>query len=151
MEGVMNEKALGEFKSEIAFLKKIRHRHLVVLLGYCLDGNERLLVFEYMPKETLSHHLGGVFDPLDWTRRLSIALDVARGVEYLHGLAQPRYIHRYLKSDNILLNDAMTAKVADFGLVLNAASGSSFILSKFFGTVGYADPEHAGNSHFFLH
>ncbi|KAI3958503.1 hypothetical protein MKW92_018325, partial [Papaver armeniacum] len=141
MEGFINEKALRKFKSEITFLKKIRHRHLVALLGYCLDGNERLLVFEYMPKGTLSQHLEGVFEPLDWTRRLSIALDVARGVEYLHGLSQQSYVHRDLKSDNILLNDAMMAKVVDFGLVLNAASGISS--SKIAGTFGYADPDNA--------
>lgn len=103
--GMMVEKGLTEFESEIAVLTKVRHRHLVALEGHCLDGNEKLLVYEYMPQGPLSKHL---FDwkeqgiqPLEWKRRLSIALDVARGVEYLHGLAQQIFIHRDLKPSNI--------------------------------------------------
>jgi serine/threonine protein kinase len=87
------------------------------LLGYCIEGTERLLVYEYMPQGPLSHHL---FDwenhnlkPLDWTKRLTIALDVARGVEYLHSLAHQSFIHRNLKPSNILLGDDMRAKVSD--------------------------------------
>ncbi|KAG0470045.1 hypothetical protein HPP92_016745 [Vanilla planifolia] len=80
--GLMGTKGLHEFKSEIAVLKKVRHRNLVSLLGYCLDGNERLLVYEYMPQGTLSRHLFGCREeglkPLEWKKRLSIALDVAR-------------------------------------------------------------------------
>ncbi|MCL7043401.1 hypothetical protein MKW94_014659 [Papaver nudicaule] len=145
--GVMSGKGLHEFMSEIAVLTKVRHRHLVALLGYCLDGNERLLVYEYMPQGTLSQHLfnwnEGVFKPLDWTRRLSIALDVARGVEYLHGLAQQSFIHRDLKPSNILLGDDMRAKVADFGLVRNAPTGKFSIETKLAGTFGYLAPEYA--------
>ncbi|KAI3921182.1 hypothetical protein MKX01_036161 [Papaver californicum] len=145
--GVMSGKGLHEFMSEIAVLTKVRHRHLVALLGYCLDGNERLLVYEYIPQGTLSQHLfnwnEGVFKPLDWTRRLSIALDVARGVEYLHGLAQQSFIHRDLKPSNILLGDDMRAKVADFGLVRNAPTGKFSIETKLAGTFGYLAPEYA--------
>ncbi|RZC70233.1 hypothetical protein C5167_033352 [Papaver somniferum] len=145
--GVMSGKGLHEFMSEIAVLTKVRHRHLVALLGYCLDGNERLLVYEYMPQGTLSQHLfnwnEGVFKPLDWTRRLSIALDVARGVEYLHGLAQQSFIHRDLKPSNILLGDDMRAKVADFGLVRNAPTGKFSVETKLAGTFGYLAPEYA--------
>ncbi|KAI3896567.1 hypothetical protein MKW92_043236 [Papaver armeniacum] len=145
--GVMSGKGLHEFMSEIAVLTKVRHRHLVALLGYCLDGNERLLVYEYMPQGTLSQHLfnwnEGVFEPLDWTRRLSIALDVARGVEYLHGLAQQSFIHRDLKPSNILLGDDMRAKVADFGLVRNAPTGEFSVETKLAGTIGYLAPEYA--------
>ncbi|CAL9073205.1 unnamed protein product, partial [Musa textilis] len=119
--GVMGAKGLNEFKSEIAVLTKVRHRNLVSLLGYCLAANERLLVYEYMPQGTLSRHLfewkESGFKPLEWKKRLSIALDVARGVEYLHSLAQQSFIHRDLKPSNILLGDDMKAKVADFGLV----------------------------------
>ncbi|GJS64942.1 receptor protein kinase TMK1 [Tanacetum coccineum] len=103
------------------FVIKVRHRHLVALLGYCLDGNERLLVYEYMPQGTLSRFL---FDwkeedlkLLEWTKRLISLLDVARGVEYLHGLAHQSFIHGDLKPSNILLRDDTRAKVADFRLV----------------------------------
>ncbi|KAL8200220.1 hypothetical protein R6Q57_011559 [Mikania cordata] len=145
--GVMSEKGLDEFKSEIAVLTKVRHRHLVALLGYCLDGNERLLVYEYMPQGTLSRFL---FDwqredlkPLEWTKRLIVALDVARGVEYLHGLAQQSFIHRDLKPSNILLGDDMRAKVADFGLVRLAPDGKASLVTRLAGTFGYLAPEYA--------
>ncbi|KAE8710125.1 putative receptor protein kinase TMK1 [Hibiscus syriacus] len=146
--GVVSEKGLAEFKSEIAVLTKVRHRHLVTLLGYCLDGNERLLVYEYMPQGTLSRHLFNWkvegLKPLEWTRRLTIALDVARGVEYLHGLAQQSFIHRDLKPSNILLGDDMRAKVADFGLVrLAPVDGKQSIETRLAGTFGYLAPEYA--------
>lgn len=145
--GVMSEKGLDEFKSEIAVLTKVRHRHLVALLGYCLDGNERLLVYEYMPQGTLSRFLFNWkeegLQPLEWTKRLIIALDVARGVEYLHGLAQQSFIHRDLKPSNILLGDDMRAKVADFGLVRLAPDGKASLVTRLAGTFGYLAPEYA--------
>ncbi|KAF8010125.1 hypothetical protein BT93_J0934 [Corymbia citriodora subsp. variegata] len=145
--GVITGKGLTEFKSEIAVLTKVRHRHLVALLGYCLDGNEKLLVYEYMPQGTLSRHLFNWPEegraPLEWTRRLTIALDVARGVEYLHGLAHQSFIHRDLKPSNILLGDDMRAKVADFGLVRLAPEGKGSIETRIAGTFGYLAPEYA--------
>lgn len=145
--GPVGEKGLNEFMSEIAVLTKVRHRHLVALLGYCLDGNERLLVYEYMPQGTLSQHLFNWSElglkPLEWTRRLTIALDVARGVEYLHGLAHQSFIHRDLKPSNILLGDDMRAKVADFGLVRLAPEGKFSVETKLAGTFGYLAPEYA--------
>ncbi|KAJ6368069.1 hypothetical protein OIU78_000611 [Salix suchowensis] len=147
VSGVISSKGLNEFKSEIAVLTKVRHRHLVALLGYCLDGNERLLVYEYMPQGTLSRHLFSWGEeglkPLEWTRRLTIALDVARGVEYLHGLAHQSFIHRDLKPSNILLGDDMRAKVADFGLVRLAPEGKGSIETRIAGTFGYLAPEYA--------
>ncbi|KAJ6926386.1 hypothetical protein NC651_010721 [Populus alba x Populus x berolinensis] len=145
--GVISSKGLNEFKSEIAVLTKVRHRHLVALLGYCLDGNEKLLVYEYMPQGTLSRHLFNWAEeglkPMEWTRRLTIALDVARGVEYLHGLAHQSFIHRDLKPSNILLGDDMRAKVADFGLVRLAPEGKGSIETRIAGTFGYLAPEYA--------
>ncbi|KEH40666.1 putative protein kinase RLK-Pelle-LRR-IX family [Medicago truncatula] len=144
---MVGDQGLNEIKSEIAVLTKVRHRHLVALLGYCLDENEKLLVFEYMPQGTLSQHLFDWKDdglkPLGWKRRLSIALDVARGVEYLHGLAQQIFIHRDLKPSNILLGDDMRAKVADFGLVRLAPEGQASFQTKLAGTFGYMAPEYA--------
>ncbi|XP_068658707.1 receptor protein kinase TMK1-like [Aristolochia californica] len=149
--GVISAKGLDEFKSEIAVLTKVRHRHLVNLQGYCLDGNERLLVYEYMPQGTLSRYLINWKEeglrPLEWKKRLSIALDVARGVEYLHSLAHQSFIHRDLKPSNILLGDDMRAKVSDFGLVRLApdekdGKGLS-VVTRLAGTFGYLAPEYA--------
>ncbi|KAF3455497.1 hypothetical protein FNV43_RR00126 [Rhamnella rubrinervis] len=145
--GVMGTKGMNEFQAEIAVLTKVRHRHLVALLGYCINGNERLLVYEYMPQGTLTQHL---FDwrenglsPLTWKQRVTTALDVARGVEYLHSLAQQSFIHRDLKPSNILLGDDMRAKVADFGLVKNAPDGKYSVETRLAGTFGYLAPEYA--------
>ncbi|OAY59754.1 receptor-like kinase TMK4 [Manihot esculenta] len=144
---VMGTKGMNEFQAEIAVLSKVRHRHLVALLGYCVNGNERLLVYEFMPRGTLGDHL---FDwqvhgyaPLTWKQRVTIALDVARGVEYLHSLAQQSFIHRDLKPSNILLGDDMRAKVADFGLVRNAPDGKYSVETRLAGTFGYLAPEYA--------
>ncbi|XP_074357194.1 receptor-like kinase TMK4 isoform X1 [Apium graveolens] len=145
--GVMGTKGLNEFQAEIAVLTKVRHRHLVALLGYCINGNERLLVYEYMPQGTLSQHLFEYeelgYPPLSWKQRVTIALDVARGVEYLHSLAQQSFIHRDLKPSNILLGDDMRAKVADFGLVKNAPDGKYSVETRLAGTFGYLAPEYA--------
>ena len=149
MESVaMGSKGMNEFQAEIAVLTKVRHRHLVALLGYCINGNERLLVYEYMPQGTLTQHLVDWREngcaPLTWKQRVAIALDVARGVEYLHSLAQQSFIHRDLKPSNILLGDDMRAKVADFGLVKNAPDGKYSVETRLAGTFGYLAPEYAG-------
>ncbi|KAJ1437849.1 Serine/threonine-protein kinase, active site [Sesbania bispinosa] len=145
--GVVDEKGLSEFTSEIAVLTKVRHRHLVALLGYCLDGSERLLVYEYMPQGAFSKHLFNWKEegikPLEWKTRLSIALDVARGVEYLHGFTEQIFIHRDLKPSNILLGDDMHAKVSDFGLVRLAPEGKASFQTRLAGTFGYMAPEYA--------
>ncbi|XP_024516692.1 receptor-like kinase TMK3 [Selaginella moellendorffii] len=141
---VVSSKGLSEFHAEIAVLTKVRHRHLVALLGYCIEGNEKLLVYEYLPNGTLAQHL---FErgakPLDWKRRLVIALDVARGMEYLHELAHMSFIHRDLKPSNILLDDDYRAKVSDFGLVKLAPEGKYSIETRLAGTFGYLAPEYA--------
>lgn len=147
--GVISSKALDEFQSEIAVLSKVRHRHLVSLLGYSISGNERLLVYEYMSEGALSRHLfhwkSFKLEPLSWKRRLNIALDVARGMEYLHSLAHQSFIHRDLKSSNILLGDDFRAKVSDFGLVKLAPDGGErSVVTRLAGTFGYLAPEYAG-------
>ncbi|KAI5071390.1 hypothetical protein GOP47_0013641 [Adiantum capillus-veneris] len=145
---VVSSKGLKEFQSEIAVLTKVRHRHLVSLLGYCIYGNERLLVYEYMPLGPLSQHLFDYvklgFTPLSLNRRFSIALDVARGMEYLHGFAhEASFIHRDLKPSNILLGDDYRAKVSDFGLVKLASEDKSSVETRLAGTFGYLAPEYA--------
>jgi Leucine-rich repeat (LRR) protein len=145
----VSSKGMKQFDAEIAVLTKVRHRHLVALLGYCINDNERLLVFEYMPEGTLTQHLfhwgENVCSPLTWKERITIALDVARGVEYLHSLAQQSFIHRDLKPSNILLGHDMRAKVADFGLVKNVPDGKYSVETQLAGTYGYFAPEYAGN------
>ncbi|KAL3726588.1 hypothetical protein ACJRO7_031486 [Eucalyptus globulus] len=144
--GAMGTKGMNEFQAEIAVLTTVRHRHLVALLGYCIEGHERLLVYEYMPQGTLAQHLfewqEKGYAPLTWKRRVTIALDVARGVEYLHSLAQQKFIHRDLKPENILLGDDMRAKVADFGLVKHVPDGKYSVETPLAGTFGYLAPEY---------
>ncbi|XP_062227205.1 receptor protein kinase TMK1-like [Phragmites australis] len=144
---VVSNKALDEFQAEIAVLTKVRHRNLVSILGYSTEGNERLLVYEYMPNGALSKHLfqwkQSELEPLSWKKRLNIALDVARGMEYLHNLGHHRFIHRDLKSANILLGDDFRAKVSDFGLMKDAPDGNSSVATRLAGTFGYLAPEYA--------
>ncbi|GJN40166.1 hypothetical protein PR202_gb29344 [Eleusine coracana subsp. coracana] len=145
--GTMGTKGLQEFMAEIDVLRKVRHRHLVALLGYCTNGNERLLVYEYMSGGTLREHLCDLqqsgYTPLTWTQRMTIALDVARGIEYLHGLAQETFIHRDLKPSNILLDHDLRAKVSDFGLVKLAKDTDKSMMTRVAGTFGYLAPEYA--------
>ncbi|CAM8962683.1 unnamed protein product [Rhodiola kirilowii] len=145
--GVISNKALDEFHSEITVLSKVRHRHLVSLLGYSVEGNERILVYEYMPQGALSRYLfhwkSMKLEPLSWKRRLNIALDVARGLEYLHTLAHQSFIHRDLKSSNILLGDDFRAKISDFGLVKLSPGEEKSVVTRLAGTFGYLAPEYA--------
>uniref|UniRef100_A0A2N9HPR8 Protein kinase domain-containing protein n=1 Tax=Fagus sylvatica TaxID=28930 RepID=A0A2N9HPR8_FAGSY len=145
--GAVSSKGMKQFQAEIEVLTKVRHRRLVALLGYCINDNERLLVFEYMPQGTLTQHLfhwgESGYSPLTWKQRITIALDVGRGVEYLHSLAQQSFIHRDLKPSNILLGHDMRAKVADFGLVKNVTDGKYSVETQLAGTFGYFAPEYA--------
>ncbi|XP_075671414.1 receptor-like kinase TMK4 isoform X2 [Castanea sativa] len=142
----MSSKGITEFQAEISVLTKVRHIHLVSLLGCCINGNERLLVYEYMPQGTLTQHLFDLGENgcslLTWKQRVQIAMDVARGVEYLHTLAPQIFIHRDLKPSNILLGDDMRAKVADFGLVKIAPDGKNPVSTRVAGTFGYLAPEY---------
>ncbi|KAF3597786.1 hypothetical protein DY000_02027847 [Brassica cretica] len=140
-------KGLKEFKSKVIVLTRVHHRNLVFLYGYSIEGNDRLLVYQYMPQGTLSKHLFHWGDhslrPLDWTTCLSIALDVARAVEYLHTLAlqSQGYIHRDLKPPNILLGDDLRAKASDIGLMTATEEDMESVKTKCRGTPGVDDPE----------
>ncbi|KAG6488542.1 hypothetical protein ZIOFF_049785 [Zingiber officinale] len=143
----LSNKAWDEFKAEIAVLSRVRHRHLVSILGYSMEENEKLLVYEYMPQGALSKHLfywkEERLQPLSWKHRLHIALDVARGLEYLHRFANECFIHRDFKSSNILLGDDYRAKISDFGLAKLAPDGKHSLATKLAGTFGYLAPEYA--------
>ncbi|KAL2939594.1 hypothetical protein RDABS01_033752 [Bienertia sinuspersici] len=106
-----------EFKNEIELLSRVHHKNLVKLIGFCFDQGEQMLVYEFIPNGTLMDSLSGKSGiQLDWIRRLKVALGSARGLQYLHELADPPIIHRDIKSNNILLDERLSAKVADFGL-----------------------------------
>uniref|UniRef100_A0A0D9ZX46 non-specific serine/threonine protein kinase n=1 Tax=Oryza glumipatula TaxID=40148 RepID=A0A0D9ZX46_9ORYZ len=133
-----------EFKTEIELLSRVHHKNLVGLVGFCFEKGERMLVYEFIPNGTLSEALYGIKGvQLDWSRRLKIALDSARGLAYLHDHANPPIIHRDVKSTNILLDERMTAKVADFGLsLLVSDSEEGQFCTNVKGTLGYLDPEY---------
>ncbi|RWW29108.1 hypothetical protein BHE74_00027622 [Ensete ventricosum] len=133
-----------EFKTEIEMLSRVHHKNLVELVGFCFEKGERTLVYEYISNGTLTKNLSGRSRiKLDWKQRLNIALDSARGLAYLHELAKPPIIHRDVKSTNILLDDNLSAKVADFGLsTLILDSDHGHVSTNVKGTLGYLDPEY---------
>lgn len=133
-----------EFKTEIELLSRVHHKNLVGLVGFCFEQGEQMLVYEFMANGTLRESLSGRSGiHLDWKRRLRIALGSARGLAYLHELANPPIIHRDVKSTNILLDENLTAKVADFGLSkLVSDSSKGHVSTQVKGTMGYLDPEY---------
>ena len=136
---------VNAFLSELEALSHLSHKNLVRLLGFCEDDNEYVLVFDYMSNRSLHDHLHKLpSTPLmSWVTRIKVALDIARGIEYLHVYAVPPIIHRDIKSSNILLDVTWTAKVTDFGLSLKAPmDAESPLLLLAAGTVGYMDPEY---------
>lgn len=145
----LQEKEIA-FESELAFLSRLHHKHLVRLVGYCEELDERLLVYEFMKNGALYDHLhdrnnmdkhSSVLN--SWKVRIKIALDAARGIEYLHNYAVPTVIHRDIKSSNILLDENWSARVSDFGLSLMSPEPDRDVQPmKAAGTVGYMDPEY---------
>ncbi|XP_059454438.1 leucine-rich repeat receptor protein kinase HPCA1-like [Corylus avellana] len=133
-----------EFKTEIELLSRVHHKNLVALVGFCFEQGEQMLVYEYMPNGTLRNSLAGRSNiHLDWKRRLRVALGSARGLAYLHELANPPTIHRDVKSTNILLDENLTAKVSDFGLSkLVSDTFKGYVSTQVKGTLGYLDPEY---------
>ncbi|XP_074560362.1 leucine-rich repeat receptor protein kinase HPCA1-like [Curcuma longa] len=138
-----------EFKTEIEMLSRVHHRNLVSLVGFCMDQNEQILVYEYIPNGTLRDSLSGKSGVyLDWKKRLRVALGAARGLTYLHELANPRIIHRDVKSNNILLDHHLNAKVSDFGLCKPLSDDKKgCITTQVKGTMGYLDPEYYTTQH----
>ncbi|CAL0302758.1 unnamed protein product [Lupinus luteus] len=135
-----------EFLVEVLMLSLLHHQNLVSLIGYCADGDQRLLVYEYMPLGSVEDHLLDLHPqqkPLDWFTRMKIALDAAKGLEYLHDKANPPVIYRDLKSSNILLDNDYNAKLSDFGLAKLGPTGEdSHVSSRVMGTYGYCAPEY---------
>ncbi|XP_022642176.1 PTI1-like tyrosine-protein kinase At3g15890 isoform X2 [Vigna radiata var. radiata] len=134
------------FTVELEILARIRHKNLLSLRGYCAEGQERLIVYEYMQNLCLHSNLHGHHSlkcPLDWNRRMNIAIGSAEGIAYLHQQATPRIIHRDIKSSNVLLDSDFKARVADFGFAKLIPDGATHVTTKVMGTRGYLAPEYA--------
>lgn len=139
----MDMEATREFLAELKVLTNVHHLNLVRLIGYCVEGS-LFLVYEYVENGHIGQHLRGTGrDPLSWSKRVQIALDAARGLEYIHEHTVPVYIHRDIKTANILIDKNFHAKVADFGLTKLTEVGSSSLQTRLVGTFGYMPPEYA--------
>lgn len=135
-----------EFRAEVEIIGRIHHRHLVSLVGYCISEHQRLLVYDYVPNNTLHYHLHGKGRPvLDWVTRLKVAAGASRGIAYLHEDCHPRIIHRDIKSSNILLDNNFEAQVSDFGLAKLALDSFTHVTTRVMGTFGYLAPEYASS------
>ncbi|KAL2939426.1 hypothetical protein RDABS01_007830 [Bienertia sinuspersici] len=148
VKNLLNNKgqAEREFKVEVEAIGKVRHKNLVGLVGYCAEGSQRMLVYEYVDNGNLEQWLHGDVEdvsPLTWDVRMKIAIGTAKGLAYLHEGLEPKVVHRDVKSSNILLDKNWNAKVSDFGLAKLLGPEASYVTTRVMGTFGYVSPEYA--------
>ncbi|XP_020589062.1 probable receptor-like protein kinase At5g18500 [Phalaenopsis equestris] len=135
-----------EFGVEVEAIGHVRHKNLVRLLGYCVEGTQRMLVYEYVNNGNLEQWLHGALrqrGSLTWDARVKILLGTAKALAYLHEAIEPKVVHRDIKSSNILIDDDFDAKVSDFGLAKLLGAGKSHVTTRVMGTFGYVAPEYA--------
>ncbi|KZV43684.1 putative receptor-like protein kinase [Dorcoceras hygrometricum] len=135
-----------EFRVEVEAIGNVRHKNLVRLLGYCIEGTHRMLVYEYVDNGNLEQWLHGAMRHhgfLTWEARMKILLGTAKALAYLHEAIEPKVVHRDIKSSNILIDEDFNAKVSDFGLAKLLGAGKSHITTRVMGTFGYVAPEYA--------
>ncbi|GAV90688.1 Pkinase_Tyr domain-containing protein [Cephalotus follicularis] len=139
-----------EWLAEVNYLGQLHHPNLVKLIGYCLEDEQRLLIYEFMPRGSLENHLfrrGSYFQPLSWILRLKVALGAAKGLAFLHS-AETSVIYRDFKTSNVLLDSNYNAKLSDFGLAKDGPTGDkSHVSTRVMGTYGYAAPEYLATGH----
>nr|VDD55808.1 unnamed protein product [Brassica oleracea] len=134
-----------QFKAEVELLLRVHHKNLVSLVGYCDEGENLTLIYEYMANGDLKEHMSGTRNRfiLNWGTRLKIVIEAAHGLEYLHNGCRPPMVHRDVKTTNILLNEHFEAKLADFGLSRSfPTEGETHVSTVVAGTPGYLDPEY---------
>lgn len=135
-----------EFRVEVEAIGHVRHKNLVRLLGYCVEGTHRILVYEYVNNGNLEQWLHGAMRQqgyLTWEARMKVLTGTAKALAYLHEAIEPKVVHRDIKSSNILIDDDFNAKVSDFGLAKLLGAGKSHITTRVMGTFGYVAPEYA--------
>ncbi|XP_028752448.1 probable LRR receptor-like serine/threonine-protein kinase At1g56140 isoform X2 [Neltuma alba] len=137
----------SQFIAEIATISAVQHRNLVKLYGCCLEGNKRLLVYEYLENKSLDQALFGNCLTLNWPTRYDICMGVAKGLAYLHEESRLRIVHRDVKASNILLDHDLTPKISDFGLAKLYDDKKTHISTRVAGTIGYLAPEYAMRGH----
>ncbi|XP_073045661.1 probable receptor-like serine/threonine-protein kinase At4g34500 [Primulina eburnea] len=148
VKNLLNNKgqAEKEFRVEVEAIGKVRHKNLVGLIGYCAEGAQRLLVYEFIDNGNLEQWLHGEVgpvSPLTWEIRMKIASGTARGLAYLHEGLEPKVVHRDVKSSNILLDKKWNSKVSDFGLAKLLESDKTHVTTRVMGTFGYVSPDYA--------
>ncbi|RZC90059.1 hypothetical protein C5167_044689 [Papaver somniferum] len=147
---ILDVAGLMAFQAELSILK-MTHRHLVSVIGFCNQGVEHLIVYEFMESGTLHQKLFEWIDtrgnPMSWDERIVVALDVAKGLHYLHSLSREAFVHRDVKCKNILLDRDMRAKISDYGLVKAMTDDEKSVVTKLAGTRGYLAPEYAMTGH----